>query len=122
MMLQLQDMSHMSTYNDSRSNQLWLTRVNVSPVIITELLPYCQDRPLSDVATSAARIGPLVARKMHMALLWLLPICEDRCQVPFVGLLAIAARSGDNGGTGKPGPPVGESFCTSSEKIFLRGI
>ncbi|GBL91338.1 hypothetical protein AVEN_203490-1 [Araneus ventricosus] len=51
---------------------------------------YCQNRPLSDVATSVALGLPLVSQQIAHGLLWLIPICAERRRVLFVGLLAIA--------------------------------
>ncbi|GBL85033.1 hypothetical protein AVEN_221273-1 [Araneus ventricosus] len=35
----------------------------------------------------------LLARKLRMPLLWLIPVCAERHRVPFVRLLAIAAST-----------------------------
>ncbi|GBN31278.1 hypothetical protein AVEN_20125-1 [Araneus ventricosus] len=55
---------------------------------------YGKDRPLSDVATSAACMGcHLLERKLLLTLLWLILICAERSRVPFVGHLAIIAST-----------------------------
>ncbi|GBL90227.1 hypothetical protein AVEN_130342-1 [Araneus ventricosus] len=56
-------------------------------------LLYGQDRPMSDIALSTACTGVMLARRMHMTLLWLISISAEKRWVPFVELLAIAAST-----------------------------
>ncbi|GBO12486.1 hypothetical protein AVEN_218635-1 [Araneus ventricosus] len=90
---------HMSIYNDNRSSQLWLIRVNVSPVIAT--YPTVRIVTLSDVATSAAHIRPLVAAKYINTALADSHLCREMSR-SLLWTLAIAANSSASGGNRVP--------------------
>ncbi|GBL80371.1 hypothetical protein AVEN_92279-1 [Araneus ventricosus] len=88
MSLQLQAMLRMSPFHvDSRCNQFspetFLCKQKV------------EGRPPPRIAATISSLYGchLLARKMRMELLWLIPICAERRLVPFVGILDIAAST-----------------------------